>query len=242
MSFVSNLTENLADKLLSKDACSQLKLKKIDITKQLKNFTQVENIKENGLDFLGKSNLNIEQKIKALQMKKFSQKEEIESLINNIRTRNSIILDDSEERLINLNYKIQQLKDDKVNLQSIIKLFKSTLAIYSIAFFTTIKSAEELNQNGQSIEHEEKQLIDSNNLSLIISQIDDNIVYLPVQSGLDNDLYNHHLLEQNNFFYDNLDSSKNIYPNTIQVKTQNIWLKFKSNFGLEKFSLVVLDD
>jgi uncharacterized coiled-coil protein SlyX len=158
----------------------------------------------------------LNQQIKVLKLSTKEEREQIETIQNEI---NSLVtklkeLDNTKEliKLDNLNIislKIDKLKLNKYNLQTLFKYIQ----LYSIAFFTTVDKAEEVQE------------------LKIHSVIEDETVYISQNT----DLYSLHLLEQNNIIADSVNNKK--WKSIINIA----WNKFKNTIGLGEFSLIILD-
>jgi hypothetical protein len=237
MNFANNLAERIKK---SSQKVETKQLKTINATKDIeiqigvnKNFTLTETKKS--LD-----SRTVEEQIKSLtnkinklkQSQLFNQatqskieviNEEISEIVTNLSNTDmtpkvGLVINEK------LNFKIEKLKTNKLQLKKVIKTSK----IVTKAFFTTIdESMFDPNYVAPNLElglNPPKQEI----LIPIKSEMVNTIIY---HTQVD-EMYGYHVLEQNNIIRDSINTKKNML-----AKTANLWTNWKGKLGMDSFSL-----
>jgi hypothetical protein len=182
------------------------------VEEQIKSLTnKINKLKESKLP-----NLATQSKIEVIN-------EEISEIVTNLANTDTtpkvgLVINEK------LNFKIEKLKTNKLQLQKVIKTSK----VVTKAFFTTI----------------DESMFDPNfvapNLKLGFIEPKQEIL-IPIKSELVNtiiyhtqvdEMYGYHVLEQNNIIRESITDKKNML-----AKTANIWTNWKGKMGMDSFSL-----
>jgi ribosomal protein S15P/S13E len=240
-----NFANHLAERVKKTSNNSESKfLKTINATKdieiQIGVSKQVNTLLPNQLPIVKSDNRTVEEQIKSLtskinklkqsQLQSKDNSSTIEAINQQISTlvTNHASTDQTPRvgLVINekLNFKIEKLKTNKLQLQKVIKSGK----VVTKAFFTTIDESmfiEGYVPPELSLEYvEPKQEI----LIPIKAELVNTIIY---HTNID-EMYGYHVLEQNNIINESLANKK-----SLMAKSANIWTGWKNKMGMNSFSL-----
>ncbi len=149
--------------------------------------------------------------------------QEISGIVSNI-AQNEFV--PSSSLIINqkLNFKIEKLKTNKLQLQKVIKTSK----VATKAFFTTIDESMFI----KDYIAPDYNLTTLDPIIEILIPITSELVNTVVYHNSNDELYGYHVLEQNNIISNSKSNKK-----TLMLKSADLWSELKKNMGMSTFSL-----